>query len=114
MTADAVALLVEESVDERVARATTEIKAHIDLKFGQMHLATTQTIAQSIEAHIDAAFPTRELHKHREFHQGKIDAANTAKKVKDDLFLWAVKGAIGVALFLVGIGAVEWLKGAVR
>lgn len=108
-----IALMVEESVDERVAKAETNIKAHIDLKFGQLHLvvmeSTKEHITKAIDDHVESAFPD-EVHRHKDYHQSKIDSSHTWDKLKSDLIGWAIKGICGYVLFLLATGTLEVLK----
>jgi hypothetical protein len=97
-----IALMVEEAVDERVSKMESHLIDHINQKFGQLHRVFDQ--------HVTDAFPGGDARGHREHHQSLIDSAEVAKRVRQDLFAWLLKGVVGVVLFLIGIGALEWLK----
>lgn len=99
---DDLALMVEEAVDERVSKMEVHLINHINQKFGQLHRVFDQ--------HVEDAFPTGGVHKHKEHHQSLIDSAEVAKRIRQDLLAWLLKGVIGLFLLLVGLGALEWLK----
>lgn len=94
--------MVEDVVDERLREVEQNLTKHMDEKFGQLNA----TFAQ----HVVDAFPSGGVHKHREHHQSLIDSAELAKRIRQDLIAWVIKGFIGLLMFLIAIGAIEWLK----
>ena len=102
LTPDRVALMIEEALEERISKMESRMLAHMDLKFGQFHKLFTD--------HVEEAFPPGPLLKHRMDHEGRIRAAATREKIRDDLWAWGIKGAVGLMLFLFAMGALEWIK----
>jgi hypothetical protein len=113
-----VADMVAEEMDSQLSNSASSIILHFDAKMGQLHKsiadmidkAVEKSIDKAIEAHVATAFPPGPLHKHKEHHQGLIDSAESMKKLRQDLLGWAVKGVFTVALLLIGMGALEWVK----
>lgn len=117
--------MVTESVNERIAETETRIINHVNHSNAQFQLAFNTSIAKSLEdmqksinQHIDNsvnklvkdAFPEGPIYKHKEFHESRIKNAENSDKIRTDLMSWAFKGVIGLVIFLIGIGALEWLK----
>lgn len=96
------AKMVEEAVDHRVEQMEVKVMAHMDERFTEL--------SNVFKAHVQDAFPNGDARGHREHHQSLIDSAEVAKRIRQDLIAWVIKGGIGLVLFLVGIGALEWLK----
>lgn len=97
-----IALTVEEAVEERVSKAENKLMMHMDVKFSQ--------IQRIFDQHVIDAFPPGGVHKHREHHQSLIDSAEVAKRIKQDLVAWIIKGSVGIVFVLIGMGALEWLQ----
>lgn len=91
--------LVQESVRVEIQSAEKRILEKLDEKFGSFQ---------------EDAFPPGPLHKHKEYHESKIDSAETAKKIKNDLIGWAVKGIVTIMLALMGWGALDYLGKALK
>lgn len=91
--------LVQESVRVEIQSAEKRILEKLDEKF---------------DSFTNEAFPEGPLHKHKEYHENKIDSAETAKKIKTDLIGWAVKGVVTIMLALMGWGALDYLGKALK
>lgn len=100
ITADAVSLMIEESIDDRITKMESRLYAHLDVKIGQIHAAFSK--------HVDEAFVVP-LHKHKEYHEGKVKAAADWAKLKTDLIGWAIKGTLVFVLGLFLLGVKEWM-----
>lgn len=91
--------LVQESVRVEIQSAEKRILEKLDEKFDKF---------------VQETFPEGPLHKHKEYHESKIDSAETAKKIKTDLIGWAVKGILTIIITLVGWGALDYLGKALK
>ena len=107
-----VADMVAEELDERLAQMETNLINHMNVKMGQFELSITSSMKKIVEdaldQHIEEAFP-RPIHKHKEHHQKLIDAAENGKKIKLDIQIWLIRGAIAFVGLLLFLGAKEWL-----
>lgn len=105
--------MVAEELDERLAQMETNFYNHVNLKVGQLELSLTSSIKQivedAIDKHIDDAFPDGPLHRHKDHHQKLIDNAESGKRIRLDIQIWLIRGAIGFVGLLLFLGAKEWL-----
>lgn len=99
---DRVALLIEEAVDERIAKMEDKLMLHINQRTSDIHVM--------MQTHISEAFPHGPLHKHREYHQGKIESAELAGKIKSDILGWVAKGVLAFVMGLLFLGAKDWMQ----
>ena len=97
-----IALMVEEAVEERVGKAENKLMNHMDTKFNQLNSTCLQ--------HVQDAFPKGDVRGHKDHHQTLIENAEVTKQLKVDMISWLLKGGIGFVLFIIGIGALEWIK----
>ena len=108
-----IADMVAEGLDERLAQMETNFYNHVNLKVGQLELSLTSNIKQivedAIDKHIDDAFPDGPLHRHKDHHQKLIDNAESGKKIKLDLQIWAARGVLLFIFSLLLLGGKEWL-----
>jgi len=108
-----VADMVAEELDVRLASFETNLMNHINVKFSQFELSTTskltQAVNEAIDKHIDDAFPSGPLHRHKDHHQRLIESAESGKKIKLDVQIWLIRGAITFVGLLLFLGAKEWL-----
>lgn len=108
-----VADMVAEELDDRLAQTETNLMNHMNHKMGQFELSVIaslkQVVEEAIDKHIDDAFPDGPLHRHKDHHQRLIENAESGKKIRLDLQIWALRGLIAFVGFLLFIGAKEWL-----
>jgi hypothetical protein len=112
-TRSEVADMVAEELDERLAQTETKLINHMNLKMGQFELSVTSSlktiVEEAIDKHIDDAFPDGPLHRHKDHHQKLIDNAESGKKIKLDLQIWAARGVLLFIFSLLLLGGKEWL-----
>lgn len=105
--------MVAEALEYPLAQMETNLINHVNLKLGQFELSVTSSLKkvvdEAIDKHIEDAFPDGPLHQHKGHHQRLIENANNGKKIKLDMQIWALRGVIGFVLFLLFMGAKEWL-----
>jgi hypothetical protein len=66
-------------------------------------------VEEAIDKHIDDAFPDGPRHRHKDHHQKLIDNAESGKKIKLDLQIWAARGVLLFIFSLLLLGGKEWL-----
>lgn len=105
--------MVAEELDLLLAKTETNLINHFNAKLAQFELSVTSKVSADIKAaidsHVEEAFPPGPLRDHQRSHQSQIDAVENRKKISLDVQIWAIRGVIGFVLFLVAVGAKEWL-----
>jgi hypothetical protein len=108
-----IADMVSEEMDRLLAQTETNLMNHMNQKMGQFELSVISSIKkvveEAIDKHIDDAFPDGPLHRHKDHHQRLIDNAESGRKIRLDLQIWALRGAIAFVGVLLFLGAKEWL-----
>ena len=83
----------------------TRLLAHIDERIDR--------IEEALRGHVSDAFPASDVHGHRLYHESVMRSVDSARRIREDLALWVVKGGLTIlALFLLA-GLVEYLRRAV-
>lgn len=108
-----IADMVSEEMDRLLAQTETNLMNHMNQKMGQFELSVISSIKkvveEAIDKHIDDAFPDGPLHRHKDHHQRLIDNAESGRKIRLDLQIWALRGVIAFVGVLLFLGAKEWL-----
>lgn len=102
LTEEKVSLMIEEAVDESLAKHEEHMTKLIKSEFGQLH------------ALISAAFPNGDVHGHKIAHEKAIRDANRWDQLKADFISKAFTTGLMAALGFVLIAAWEHLKAEVK